>query len=170
MTKPAAGTAFPEMTFPLLDGGEITIGGVRDRHTLLVVYRGKHCPRCKRYLDKLQSLLPAWDAAGVDVVAVSADPAMKAHADLEDFGWTFPIAYDLSEDQMRTMGLYVSEPLSPTETDRPFAEPAVFCIRPDGVTQIVCLSNGPAARPDLDELIDGVKFNIANNRPARGTA
>jgi hypothetical protein len=32
------------------------------------------------------------------------------------------------------------------------------------------ISNGPAARPDLEELLDGMKFNIENNRPERGTA
>jgi peroxiredoxin len=111
-----------------------------------------------------------WTAAGFDILAVSADPQQKAESDLAEFGWGFELGYDLSEDDMRTLGLYVSEPLSPQETDRRFAEPAVFCVRPDGVIQIVCLSNGPAARPDLAELLDGMKFNISHNRPARGTA
>ncbi|MEP5758205.1 MAG: thioredoxin peroxidase, partial [Litoreibacter sp.] len=35
---------------------------------------------------------------------------------------------------------------------------------------LVDISNGPAARPDLEELLDGMKFNIANDRPVRGTA
>ena len=75
----------------------------------------------------------------------------------------------LTEEQMEQLGVYISDPLSPDETDRRFSEPAIFCVRPDGVIQIVCLSNGPAARPDLDELLDGMKFNIEHKRPARGT-
>jgi len=101
---------------------------------------------------------------------VSADPLEKAQADLDEYGWRFPIGYDLSEAQMRDLGVYISDPLSPQETDRRFAEPAVFCVRPDGIIQIACLSNGPAARPDLVELLDGMKFNIAHDRPARGIA
>lgn len=127
-------------------------------------------PRCKKYLATLEALKPDWEAAGFDVMVVSADPVEKAQADVEEFGWTFDLGHDLTEPQMRALGLYVSDPLSAQETDRRFAEPAVFCIRPDGIIQLVCLSNGPAARPDLGEMLDGMKFNIARDRPARGTA
>ena len=168
MPKPPAGDQMPVIKLPLLTGGAVTIGGMRDKHLLFMIYRGKHCPRCKRYLNGLQERLDAWLDADIDVIVASADPAEKAQADKDEFGWSFDLAYDLSEDQMRKIGVYITDPLSPQETDRRFAEPAVFCLRPDGVIQIVCLSNGPAARPDLDELLDGMKFNIANNRPARG--
>ena len=168
-TKPAAGAAMPELRFPKLGGGTLSVGGPRDVHTLFVVYRGKHCGRCKKYLDLLDKMAGDWEAAGFEIIVTSADPEEKAQADVAEFGWGFDLGYDLSEEQMRTLGVYISEPLSPEETDRRFAEPAVFCIRPDGVIQIVCLSNGPAARPDLAELLDGMQFNIAHNRPARGT-
>ena len=55
------------------------------------------------------------------------------------------------------------------EADGIFAEPGVFVIRPDGSVQIVAISNGPAARPDLAELLDGSIFNLENDRPYRGT-
>ena len=35
--------------------------------------------------------------------------------------------------QMLALGLYVSEPRSEEETDRPFAEPGVFVINADGL-------------------------------------
>lgn len=169
-SKPAAGHALPQMNFPKLGGGTLSIGGPRDAHTLFVVYRGKHCGRCKKYLATLDKMAEDWKAAGFEIVVVSADPEKKAQDDFDEFGWSFELGYDLSETQMRTLGVYISDPLSPEETDRRFAEPGVFCIRPDGVLQVVCISNGPAARPDLAELLDGMKFNIAHNRPARGMA
>jgi peroxiredoxin len=168
-SKPAAGEALPQMSFPKLGGGTLSIGGPRAAHTLLVVYRGKHCGRCKKYLAILDKMAGDWEAAGFEIVVVSADPEEKAQADINEFGWGFDLGYDLSEAQMRALGLYISDPLSPEETDRRFAEPGVFCIRPDGIIQVVCISNGPAARPELAELLDGMKFNIAHNRPARGT-
>ena len=168
-SKPDAGGILAEMSFAKLGGGQLSVGGTRTRHTLFVVYRGKHCGRCKKYLGQLEAMKTDWEEAGFDIAVVSADPAEKAQADVEAFGWTFDIGYDLSEAQMSTLGVYVSEPLSPEETDRRFAEPAVFCVKPDGVIQVVCLSNGPAARPELAELLDGMKFNIAHSRPARGT-
>jgi len=170
MTKPNAGGPLPEMSFPQLGGGTLSVGGARAHYTLFVVYRGKHCGRCKPYLNGLEALKDDYDAAGFDIAVVSADPAEKLEADLAEYGWSFPIAYGLTEAQMRELGLYVSDPLSPDETDRRFAEPGVFCVRPDGVIQIVCVSNGPAARPSLSDLLDGMKFNITNARPPRGMA
>ena len=166
----AAGSAVPTMTFQTVGGGSVTVGGAKDRWTLFVVYRGKHCGRCKPYLTKLEGMKADWEAAGFDIVAVSADPLEKAQADVEEYGWTFPVGYDLTEDQMRSLGLYISAPLSAGETDRNFAEPGHYCIRPDGTALLIAVSNGPSARPDLDQLLDGMIFTIKNDRPPRGTA
>ena len=136
---------------------------------MLFVYRGRHCPRCKRYLNKLNDALHSWTAV-MDIVVVSADAKEKALADKEEFGWEFNLCYGLTEVQMRALGLYVSEPLSDAETDHLFSEPGTFAIQPDGSLMLADISNGPASRPDLDELLDGMKFNIDNDRPVRGTA
>jgi peroxiredoxin len=169
-SKPQVGAPVEPLTLPLVGSVEtITIGGPKPRWTMFFVYRGRHCPRCKRYLNKLNAALPAW-SKHMDVVVASADTAEKAAADLQEFGWSFDLAYGLQEDQMRALGLYVSTPLSDAETTGNFAEPGAFAIRPDGTLMLVDISNGPAARPDLEELLDGMIFNIANNRPVRGTA
>ena len=89
---------------------------------------------------------------------------------MAEFGWDFDLGYGLSEAQMRDLGLYVSDPLSEAETTTRFAEPGAFGMRPNGTLMLVDISNGPAARPDLEELLDGMKFNITNDRPVRGTA
>lgn len=165
----AAGSAVPSMTFETVGGERVTVGGAKDRWTLFVVYRGKHCGRCKPYLTKLEGMKPAWEEAGFDIVTVSADPVDKARADVEQYGWTFPVGYGLTEDQMRSLGLYISSPLTAGETDRNFAEPGVYCIQPDGTALLIAVSNGPSARPDLDQLLDGMIFTIKNDRPPRGT-
>jgi peroxiredoxin len=136
---------------------------------MLFVYRGKHCPRCKRFLNKLNAVLSEWTDV-LEVIVVSSDTETKAKADKEEFGWDFDLCYGLTEAQMRSLGLYVSSPLSDAETTGLFAEPGAFAIRPNGTLMLVDISNGPAARPDLEELLDGMKFNIENDRPERGTA
>ena len=80
------------------------------------------------------------------------------------------IAHGLSEDEMRELGLYVSDPRFPEETHRRFAEPAPFVINPKNELQIIDASNAPFARPDLDTLLAGLKLVIANDCPIRGTA
>ncbi|WP_108837135.1 peroxiredoxin [Tateyamaria sp. Alg231-49] len=168
-SKPRVGAPIDEMSWSTTSGDTVSVGHAKDRWTMLFVYRGKHCPRCKRFLNKLNAVLPAWQAV-MDVVVVSADTAEKAQADKAEFSWDFDLCYGLSELEMRALGLYVSDPLSEAETSTRFAEPGAFGIRPDGTLMLVDISNGPAARPDLEELLDGMIFNIENNRPVRGTA
>lgn len=75
----------------------------------------------------------------------------------------------MSLAQMRELGLYISDPRSPQETDRPFAEPAIFAINPDGNVQVVDISNAPFSRPDLASLLSGLKFIREKQYPVRGT-
>lgn len=167
--KPRVGVPVEQISFQSVSGSEILVGHPKDRWTMLFVYRGRHCPRCKRFLNKLNAVLSGWVEV-MDVVVVSADTQEKALADKAEFNWDFDLCYGLTETQMRSLGLYVSEPLSEAETTDIFAEPGAFGLRPDGTMMLVDISNGPAARPDLEELLDGMKFNIANNRPIRGLA
>ena len=166
--KLAAGAAFPALTWPTVDGGLVDIAG-SSGWRMLVVYRGKHCPLCKKYFATLSELLDGFNAAGVSVAAVSADPKEKLEADLAEFKWRFPVGHNLTTDQMRQLGLYMSEPRSVQETDRAFAEPGLFVVNPEGKVQIVEMSNAPFARPDLAGILHGIKVIQERNYPIRGT-
>jgi len=163
-----AGARFPDLAWPLAGGGSLRIAGIAGWR-VLVIYRGKHCPRCKTYLKTLNGMLDAFKSAGIAIAAVSADPEEKAVASVAENAWRFPVAYGMTIDQMRALGLYVSEPRSPQETDRPFAEPGLFVVNPDNNAQVVDVSNASYARPDLATLLDGIKFAIEKQLPVRGT-
>ena len=60
--KLAAGAAMPAIELPRWGGGTVTTGGARPRWQLVVVYRGKHCPICKRYLTGLKDLVEPFKA------------------------------------------------------------------------------------------------------------
>lgn len=167
--KIAAGAMFPEITLPTANGDDMRLGGAREGWQLIVVYRGLHCPLCKKYLTKLEGLKPEFEGIGTEVVALSGDPKEKAVAMVEELGLTMPVAYGLSMDQMRALGLYISEPRSAQETDRPFPEPAIFAINPSGQAQIIDISNAPFSRPDLDNLLSGLTFVREKDYPIRGT-
>ena len=70
---------------------------------------------------------------------------------------------------MQRLGLYISDPRSPEETDQPFAEPGLFVINPAGNLQIVDISNAPFSRPDLDGILGGLTFIQQKDYPIRGT-
>ncbi len=164
----AAGSRFPALDWPLVGGGRLDLS-TEDGWRLLVVYRGKHCPICRKYLATLDGLATDFEAAGIRLAVVSADPREKAEAQVAEGGLKLRVAYDMTREQMRRLGLYVSEPRSPQETDRPFAEPAVFAINPDGRVQVVDVSNAPFSRPDLASLLSGLKFIREKDYPVRGT-
>lgn len=167
--KLQAGLQLPPISLPKVGGGDVRFGGAAGWQ-MLVVYRGKHCPQCKRYLKGLDGMLDDYRAAGVEVIAASADPKPKAETEVAEEGWHFPVGYDLSQDQMRQLGLYISNPRSAEETDRPFAEPGLFLLNPAGQAQIIDISNAPWSRPDLANILNAVKAIKERNYPIRGTA
>jgi len=171
MHSPKSGQPFPKQTVARLGGGTLELGSPADGHDwqMVVVYRGQHCPLCKTYLTTLQELAPRFHANGIEVVAVSGDPEEKAQVFAEDLGLDLPVGYDLSLEQMRELGLFISEPRGPQETDRPFPEPGIFVVNEAGQLHLVDISNAPFARPDLAGLAGGLEFIRANDYPIRGT-
>ena len=99
---------------------------------------------------------------------MSGDPKDKAEKFAEEVGLTLPVAYDLSVAQMAELGLYVSTPRSDTETDRPFPEPGLFIVSPEGKAHIVEIANAPFVRPDLDLIVRGLD-RARDGYPTRGT-
>ena len=168
-TRMAAGAHFPALAWNTVSGEQL-VPSEGAGWRLLIIYRGKHCPLCKSYLYTLDAMLQDFNAASVAVSAVSADTAEKATTEVAECGWRFPVGYDLSVPQMRELGLYVSDPRAPQETDRPFAEPGLFVINLAGLMQIVCISNAPFARPDLESLLQGIKIVMVKDYPIRGRA
>jgi peroxiredoxin len=163
------GVKLPALEFQLVGGGHYELSSSGSDWRLLVVYRGKHCPLCKKYLATLNQLLGDFVASGIKVAVISADPLEKAESEATEENWRFPVAYGMTIPQMREMKLFISEPRSVQETDRPFAEPAIFVTNPQGNLQVVDISNAPFARPDLAGLLAGLKFIQEKKYPIRGT-
>jgi peroxiredoxin len=171
--KPTPGTAFPSVTVPQLGGGVMTLGQSRDGYDwkLIVVYRGKHCPVCTRYLKELDAIVPQLKDLRIDVAAVSADSEERAVAQIAQVNPSFPVGYGLSMDQMKELGLYISSPRHGMDIEAPFAEPGLFVVNEDGELRVVDIANVPFARPQLGSLVGGLKFmrGMTEAFPANGT-
>ncbi|EGR3032790.1 AhpC/TSA family protein [Vibrio parahaemolyticus] len=171
--KLAAGSQAPTILVPSLSGGSVDLFSTskEGRWKMVVVYRGKHCPICTDYLVQLNELASEFDAVGVDIVAVSADSLERAQEQIIKVSPSYDVAYDLSFEQMRELGIYISEPRSPEESDRGFAEPGLFIVNEKGQVQVIDISNTPFTRPDFNTILMGIKFvrNPQNNYPIRGT-
>lgn len=168
-----AGSAFPELTASLLTGESVTLNSTSDKADwkLVLVYRGRHCPLCTRYLNQLQEFKSKLADIGVEIIAVSGDSKAQLESHLEQLDVDFPLAYGLTIEQMEELGLYISNPRSPQETDHPFAEPGLFVVNQEGKVHVVDISNNPFLRPDLQTLINGIAWirDPNNHYPIRGT-
>ena len=166
-TKLRSNAIFPDMRWDRVGDGQVAPAS-GDGWRMLVIYRGRHCPLCKKYLKTLDSMLGEFAEAKVGVMVVSADSAEKAEADVAEEGWRFPVGYGLILPQMQELGLYVSEPRFPGQTDGLHAEPGLFVINAQGRTHVIDVSNAPFARPDLGQVLFGIKLVRERNYTPTG--
>lgn len=164
----------PELRVPTLAHGEFHLADDAPEHfTLVVFYRGLHCPVCLKYLRELGNLLPEYERRGTKVIAVSSDTperaremARKAGADDLRFGHSLPLKV------AREWGLYLSASRGKSsigiEEPPLFSEPGVFLVRPDSSLYYGAVQTMPFARPLFSELLQAVDFAITRNYPARG--
>ncbi len=173
-TKLHAGSIFPAITVKDSNEQSVTLGtpAKGTDWQMIVVYRGRHCPLCTKYLHQLEGYKERLKANKVDLVAVSGDSKAQLMQHKEALSVSFPLYYGLTEAQMRTLGVYISVPRSEQETDHHFAEPGLFVVNEQGQLHVVDISNNPFVRPDIEQLASGLEWirNPENHYPIRGTA
>ncbi len=140
------------------------------KFTMIVFYRGLHCPICKAYLHELDGKLNEFAKRGVLVIAVSTDRRARAEQTQSEWGLTrLTIGYGLAIERAREWGLFISHAIEETEPAE-FAEPGVFLVNPDGTLYCSLINSMPFARPAFDQILGAVAFVTANHYPARGEA
>lgn len=166
--------AVPALQVPTLDHGPFTLGEDAAPHfTLVIFYRGLHCPICLKYLLELGRLQPEFEQRGVKVIAISSDVRERAQAMADKLrSPALRIGYGLGLADARAWGLYLSTSRGVTsigiEEPALFSEPGVFIVRPDGALYYGAVQTMPFARPHFDELLAALDFALAKNYPARG--
>ncbi|MDA8586798.1 AhpC/TSA family protein [Rhodobacteraceae bacterium] len=163
-------TQAPDLKLPLVGGGTFDLAAESpENFTMVVFYRGHHCPVCKNYLGGLVEALKDYETAGFSVVAVSMNDEALAQQSVNEWELgDLRVAHSLTMDQAKDWGLWISKAFKDVEADF-FTEPGLFWIRPDGKLYLADISNMPWARPDLKMLLSKVAYALENNYPARGT-
>jgi peroxiredoxin len=141
-----------------------------ENFSLIVFYRGLHCPKCHQYLMSLEAQLPQLARHGVEAVAVSADPLDRALAAKKDWGLpTLQIGYGVPLDMARSWDLFISRAIRDTETPE-FCEPGLFLVRSDKTLFYAGITSAPWGRPPIVEVVSGVARALERQTPARGEA
>ena len=164
----------PNLTLPLLSGGTFDLATDGNaRGTLVVFYRGLHCPLCIKYLKELDTLVPTFADRGVGVVAVSSDDADRTAQMADRVGaGSLRFAHSLPLATARDWGLFISTGRGKTsigiEEPALFSEPGLFLISPDRSLYFSSVQTMPFIRPSFEELVGALDFVIEKNYPARG--
>ena len=169
MTRPTPKHSAPQLSFPLLDGSQWSLQDEQpEQFTLIVFYRGLHCPVCKKYLQQLEELLPGFEERGVKVVAVSMDAEKRAR--LSRKAWSLEqlkLGYGLDLETAKEWGLYISKAVSEGEPDT-FSEPGLFLVDNSNQVYYAAMNSNPWGRPYLPTFIKAVDYIIKANYPVRG--
>ena len=163
-TEPA-----PALTVPLLRGGTYRLADQRPSlFTMVVFFRGLHCPVCRAQLSELERRLADFDQRGIEVIAVSGETRERTSQLAQEWRLEqLPLAYGLSEDQMRAWGLFISHGIKDGEPGL-FNEPGLFLISPDHTVYYESILSMPVGRPRVDDLLGGIDYWVATGYPARG--
>lgn len=167
MTRIAPGQDAGNITLNLVNGSKWELASQSTDWSLIVAYRGLHCPVCKSQLQNLKSQMKAFADAGISVVSASMDTqdrAEKTHKEWE-LG-DVPVAYGLGKEFVERFGLFLSDPISDNEPEI-FSEPGLLLFK--GTTYYAgWIQSIPFARPSFEDVLKGVKFIQEKDYPPRG--
>ncbi|MGH7485714.1 MAG: peroxiredoxin-like family protein [bacterium] len=176
MSRPLPRQPVPDLIVPTLSGATWNLAAASpQRFSLIVFYRGLHCPICATYVAELNKSVSEMTTRGVETIAVSSDTEARAREAQAKWGLSqLTIGHSLTIVTARAWGLYISSGRGVTSTgvEEPalFSEPGVFLVRPDGTLYFASVQSMPFARPHFREILAALDFVIAKDYPARGEA
>jgi peroxiredoxin len=170
---------FPRQTVPTLEVATVGGGTWRladqkpENFTLVVFYRGLHCPICANYLGDLNRKVSDFAERGVEIIVISSDNMDRATKAKEQWGMDkLTVGFGLELDKAREWGLYISSSRGKTSVgiEEPplFSEPALYLVRPDGTLYFGAVQTMPFARPRFTDILQALDFVMKNDYPARG--
>ena len=164
----------PALELPLVGGGAWSLADQKpENFTMVVVYRGLHCPICSRYLGDLNRKAEKFAELGVNIIVVSSDDEERGSKAKEEWGLdNLDVAYGLSLEKGREWGLFISTTNGVTsigiEEPAMFTEPGLFLVRPDGTLYFSSVQTMPFVRPSFAEVLAALKTVLERDYPARG--
>lgn len=169
MNRPTPKHSAPHLEFPLLGANQWRLNEQNSENfTLIVFYRGLHCPICKKYLQQLEALLPDFEQRGVNVVAVSMDTEKRARLSRKDWELKeLTLGFGLDLETAKQWGLYISKAVKDGEPDT-FSEPGLFLVDANNEIYYSAMNSNPWGRPYLATFVKAVDYIVKSGYPARG--
>ncbi len=168
--------AVPALEFDLVVVGRWRLADERPRtFSMIVFYRGLHCPVCRRYTSELNGMIEEFEKRGVSTVITSTDQKERAEQAITQWGLQkLKVGHGVPIETARRWGLYISSGRGATsagvEEPALFDEPGLFLVKPDATLYWLSVSSMPFARPHFGEIAQAIEFAVSKDYPARGEA
>ena len=139
--------------------------------TLVIQYRGLHCPICIKQMGEIEAALDEFAEIGVEVIMLSTDTAERAAETVGKSGTSrLRVGHSLPLTAARDdWKLLISKGREGTAEAPFFAEPGHFYIAPDRSLFFAWQQSTPFARPSMADIKFGIKYALDNGYPPRGT-
>lgn len=168
----------PPLEVDTLGGGPWKLDKQKPQNfSMIVFYRGLHCPVCRKYTGELNGLIGEFDKRGVATLVASTDTKERAEQAKIQWGLrNLNIGYGVSIETARRWGLCISTSRGVTsagiEEPPVFAEPGLFLVKPDGTLYWASVATMPFAWPHFNEILSAIDFALSMNYPGarRGVA
>ncbi len=160
----------PALNLSLVGGGTWSLDAQKPEHfTMIVFYRGYHCPLCKTQLNDLLSKKADFEAAGVNIFVASSNDGELAEKTVAEWGIEgLDVGHSLELADALEWGLHLSAGREGTPEPEVFSEPGIFLVRADGTLYFSSIQTMPFARPQFSDILGAAKFVIDKDYPARG--
>ncbi|SMF00045.1 Peroxiredoxin [Tistlia consotensis] len=168
-----AGDRAPAFTLPDPDGRPVSSAALLAEGPLVVsFYRGVWCPYCNMELQALQAALPAFEAVGAKLLAISPQSAPNSRKSARQNGLAFPILSDAGNEVAAAFGLrfrlpdYLVELYKSLKNDLPafngddswtLPMPGRFVIDRDGTILYAEVNPDYTRRPEPEELLPAIR-------------
>ena len=109
MAKLTEGTKAPDFRLSRDGGGSLSLADFQGRTLILYFYPKADTPGCTIEAKDFSRLMPAFTAAHIDVVGVSADPVKKQDAFKQKYNLATPLASDETHEMLEAYGVWVEK-------------------------------------------------------------
>jgi peroxiredoxin len=153
----------PALSIPTVGGGTFTLADQSpENFTLVVFYRGLHCPICAMYLGSLNKQIEEFEKRGVTVIVASTDTEERAAESKEKWKLDkLTLGYGVTLENAREWGLFISTSRGKTSTGHMepdlFAEPGLFLVRPNGELYFSSVQTMPFSRPRFEDILPALE-------------
>ena len=152
----AVGTKAPDFTLKNAAGDDVALSALLKKGKVaLVFYRSADwCPFCKKQLQDLQKSLSEIAATGVQLVGISYDAPASSAAAAAKLGLTFPLLTDAGSKVIDAYGIRNPDAKGKSAG---VPQPVLFILDQQGIIRVKLAREGYRERPEVVELIAGVK-------------